>query len=402
MFEVDWADYDCERVGQRRARKDAERQLREKEDANSGHRPKSTRTSTSSNHKHRSFFGSIGRKKTNDSSTKSKQQEPTTPKSVSNKSDRNLKRDNASVKPTDERSDAQSFVDGKSAADQKDHTWPGSPDRSSKGSILSKMTQLTIPTLELQRGAATSEAATGTRLLQVLDDDGSFVARTVTTTYQEGISKPSPRSRAGVGTKVIASPTTPTTPTLPQTSRPQSSRGIEISASEVIDDWCTALHGPARQLPRPGPSGTVRRGSVLLPPNIHRPIPVTPTRQSTKRTALMPPNPSPIRFLADDPSDWKAPDEWNCTPSTGTPVLRPTTDILDRQDQEGPLHSSTMQAETVRTREATLEGKKDGQGDNRASPDSSTSKTSESGPQASQPKKEGTIRKGDRSMRVAI
>ncbi|KAK4104810.1 hypothetical protein N658DRAFT_556602, partial [Parathielavia hyrcaniae] len=149
MFEVDWADYDCERVGQRRARKDAERQSKEKEDASSGHRTKSTRTSTSSDPQRRSFFGSMRRKKTNDSSTRGEQQEPSTLNSVSSKSDLKLKRgslgflraggssitkppDSVSVVFMDERHDARSLVEGKRATDSQDHTWSGCDARSSK------------------------------------------------------------------------------------------------------------------------------------------------------------------------------------------------------------------------------------------------------------------------------
>jgi hypothetical protein len=92
------------------------------------------------------------------------------------------------------------------------------------------------------------------------------------------------------------------------------------SASELIDDWFAALHGQARQFPRPGPGGTVRRGNVFLPPNLYRPLPTTPTRRSAKRDGFIPPSPSPIRFSTDNPDDWKTPDEWNFLDSADTPV----------------------------------------------------------------------------------
>lgn len=64
MFEVDWADYDSERVGQRRARKEAEQKSKqEKVDVDSRAETISTRTSCSSDPRHLGFFGSIGRKK---------------------------------------------------------------------------------------------------------------------------------------------------------------------------------------------------------------------------------------------------------------------------------------------------------------------------------------------------
>jgi hypothetical protein len=151
MFEVDWADYDKEQVGQRRARKEAERQLKKKEEARSSHGTTSTRASASSNQHHLSFFGSISRKKTIASSVKGKKQEPTTPKSETAKSDGKLKRssfffpraargsatepaDDGTIKEETERtSTTRPFVAARSAAEPKDHNKLASPDRSSKG-----------------------------------------------------------------------------------------------------------------------------------------------------------------------------------------------------------------------------------------------------------------------------
>lgn len=82
MFEVDWQDYDCERVGQRRVRKEVERERKKNNDASSGHRTNSTlstRTSSSSDQYRRNFFGSIGRKKA-PASLKSTRRETSPPK----------------------------------------------------------------------------------------------------------------------------------------------------------------------------------------------------------------------------------------------------------------------------------------------------------------------------------
>jgi hypothetical protein len=149
MFEVDWADYNQERVGQRRARKEAERQLK-KEDARSSHGTISTPASASSDQHHLSFFGSLSRKKTIASSVKSKKQEPTTPTSESVKSDGKLKRSSfrfpraarspateptnyGTIKEETGRPDTRPFAGATSAAEPKDHSKSGSPDRSSKG-----------------------------------------------------------------------------------------------------------------------------------------------------------------------------------------------------------------------------------------------------------------------------
>jgi hypothetical protein len=152
MFEVDWKDYDCERVGQRRARKEIEREKKKKDDASSGHRTLSTvsnRTSTSSDQHHRKFFGSLGRK-TSIAFSKSKSQEPTTLKPESTESDGNFKRSSmrfsgisAASAITPARSSLvgvenkppsiQPPVASKGTADVRQPSSPQSTDRSSRG-----------------------------------------------------------------------------------------------------------------------------------------------------------------------------------------------------------------------------------------------------------------------------
>jgi hypothetical protein len=268
--------------------------------------------------------------------------------------------------------------------------------------MLSKMTQLTIPTLDLQRASAMPDPAITARFVQALDDDGSFVAKTVTTSYQHGGSKFSPPSQVGVDTKITTSPTTPRAPKLPHTPHALSSSETDKLASETIDDWYTALHGPARQLPRPGPNGTIRRGNVLLPPNVHRPIPVTPTRRSTKRPPLMPTNPSPIRFLADNPSDWKTPDEWNSIPSTGTPVPSPINHLLDEQDDEAAPDSTASQLEFPHTWAAAAEDGKDSQHEDMGSAKPSMYNTGEIGSQSTLSGEAGAVKMTDGSTRATI
>lgn len=150
MFEVDWADYECERVGQRRARKEVERELKKKDDANSSHGTISTRTSVSSNQRHLSFFGSIGRKKTITSSLRSKEQEPTTSESASTTANGKFKRgslfgsrtankyaarapDTVPVVPVNEASDSLPAPTRNAATDSMDLSCPETSDRSSKG-----------------------------------------------------------------------------------------------------------------------------------------------------------------------------------------------------------------------------------------------------------------------------
>jgi hypothetical protein len=151
MFEVDWQDYDCERVGQRRVRKEVEREQKKNNDARSAHRTSSTlstRTSSSSDQHHRKFFGSIGRKKP-PVSLKSNRPETSPPKFGSTKSNGDFKRgslrfsgitttmmepltasnsmgleNNLPNQPSDTL---------KSSADAMQSTSPQSADRSSKG-----------------------------------------------------------------------------------------------------------------------------------------------------------------------------------------------------------------------------------------------------------------------------
>ena len=62
MFDVDWTDYNSERVGQRRARKEIERDLKKKDDSHSAHDSVITRSSSSSD-RHFGILESIGLKK---------------------------------------------------------------------------------------------------------------------------------------------------------------------------------------------------------------------------------------------------------------------------------------------------------------------------------------------------
>jgi len=62
MFDVDWADYEIERVGQRRVRKEVERDLKKKDERRSVRESVSSRSSLSSGEKSQGFLGSLGLK----------------------------------------------------------------------------------------------------------------------------------------------------------------------------------------------------------------------------------------------------------------------------------------------------------------------------------------------------
>lgn len=63
MFDVDWSDYNAERVGQRRARKEIEKDLKKRDDSRSAHDSVITRSSSSSGERHYGILESIGLKK---------------------------------------------------------------------------------------------------------------------------------------------------------------------------------------------------------------------------------------------------------------------------------------------------------------------------------------------------
>ncbi|KAH6641440.1 hypothetical protein F5144DRAFT_506695 [Chaetomium tenue] len=321
MFEVDWQDYGCERVGQRRVRKEVEKEQKQKKnnDASSGHRSNSTlstRTSSSSDQHHRTFFGSIGRKQPA-ASLKSNKPEATTPKVESTKSNGTFKRGslrfsgitttmmapptaNTSTGLENKPLNIQPSGTMRNIADAMQSNSPQSADRS--------MTQLTVPTLESQGDEPTNDATTEIKLVQTLDDKGSSVNKVVTTTYEHGETDPFVSTRSGVGTQITAGSRTPRKTRLSRVMHPASPADDAKSASELIDDWFTALHHPAvRPALKPGPNGTFRSGGVLLPPNvIRRALPETPTRQSAKKSdaCFLPARSTPIRFAADNPDDW--------------------------------------------------------------------------------------------------
>jgi hypothetical protein len=241
------------------------------------------------------------------------------------------------------------------------------------------MTQLTVPTLESQGDESTNDATTEIKLVQALDNKGSFVDKVVKTTYEHGETDPFVSTRAGVGTNITASSRIPRKTRLSRVMHSAPSpedNAAAKSASELIDDWFTALHNPAaRPVLKAGSNGTVRSGGVFLPPNvvrralpetptqsggallppnaIRRALPETPTRQQSAKksdAACFPPaKASPIRFSAGNPDDWqpltvrkRAPS--NSTRTTPAPVV---------ENQEGGAQDE-VKAEIMRLMAADL------------------------------------------------
>ncbi|KAK4241120.1 hypothetical protein C8A03DRAFT_12610 [Achaetomium macrosporum] len=358
MFEVDWADYESERVGERRARKEIERAIK-KDNASNDQGTVSTRSSCPSDRTHMSFFGSIGRKKAIASPPKAKKQEAVIPRST--KAD--AKVESSSINPqTVTESRGISMDTHSTGPELKSSDVPLSssiPHPIAKRaprpeSMLSKMTQLTIPTQG--EGSVAETAFATTKLVHVLEEGAPLSAKALNTIPGHGWLRFASPSQTGDGPRIAASPRTPRTPRAPPSFQCPTSPN-DKSASEFIDDWFTALHGPTHQLPRPGLNGTIHRGNVLLPQNLHRLLPSTPTRRSVKRDFSMTPKASPTRFLAHDPDDWKPVAEWNCTHSTGSHVLSSTNNGAHPHENERIPGKMAVDMEAMPIREgATKEG----------------------------------------------
>lgn len=79
---------------------------------------------------------------------------------------------------------------------------------------------------------------------------------------------------------------------------------------------------------------------------------MTPTRRSAKKDVFIAPRASPIQFLANDPDDWKTPDEWNHALCTET---HPADDGVAEQDDEAAVDPTidAMDSAHVEERDVT-------------------------------------------------
>lgn len=228
--------------------------------------------------------------------------------------------------------------------------------------MLSRMTDLTIPTSESHRssdGSIMDAPRVATKIVQGLCEEGPPAATTSKASRQLDMDQALPRLR--VGTNITTKHRIPRTPKSHPLAYTPSSPDNDRSASEFIDDWFTALHGPTRQLPRPGPHGTTRRGNVLLPPNLRGPVPMTPTRRSAKKDVFIAPRVSPIQFLANDPDDWKTPDEWNHVISTETHLV---DDGVAEQDEEAAVDPTIAAMDSAHVEEQDVKESRGAEEDN--------------------------------------
>lgn len=190
--------------------------------------------------------------------------------------------------------------------------------------MLSKMTQLTIPTLEAQgSGLMPQTAATA---VQELDRRASLADKPKTT-YQHG---------SIVTSRFASDPRTPKTSRTPRTAEASLFRVSrdEMSASDLIDDWFTALHNPAQNPVAPEFDGAVRRRSAGMTPNVSQaPKQSSSATRRARNSVCVLPKATPIRFSAENPDDWVPLEEWDSAASTKTQSLAPVDEALGEHDE---------------------------------------------------------------------
>ncbi|KAL2162796.1 hypothetical protein VTH06DRAFT_6632 [Thermothelomyces fergusii] len=230
----------------------------------------------------------------------------------------------------------------KGTPDIAEPTSPDTPGRWSRESMLSRMTQLTIPSPGSRDDDPMAEAPGTVEAVQLLDRKGITVNEAARTAYLDDEARYSfSYNETGAATKLATTPGARTTPATSNLLRPgthsPSPFGNSNSASRFISNWFTALYAPSRPQSKPRDSRTIRREHVLLPPNVAHQMPETPTRRSKKRTGVyQAPNHSPVWFAAENPNSWKAVGEWDrAAPSIAAQGRAPADDSEDRtQDEE--------------------------------------------------------------------
>lgn len=208
--------------------------------------------------------------------------------------------------------------------------------------MLSRMTDLTIPTMASPRAPdpVIEVTHTVTKPVQLSHDEaGHLPANAEKTAYLQLTEQSATPSQMGAEMKVASAPKTPRTPRFPPAS-PSSLSHLKPgnSTSQLIDEWFTALQGSTGQSSQRVRNDIVRRGNVLLPPNIdHRyHQPVTPTRRPTKAMIMSPASTPKINFLADNPDDWKTPEEWNRVEFGATQDTTPVSAEVPAQEDGIP------------------------------------------------------------------
>ncbi|KAK4225001.1 hypothetical protein QBC38DRAFT_280556 [Podospora fimiseda] len=377
MFEVDWSDFGSERVGQRRARKGNDHEIK-KQESNTITETTSIKTPTPEAKPALSLFGSIGLKR-NSLSLRSKKKkdlpsidvtkEDVKPKRRSLLSPRSATASTFSGTARSSILSNNSFTLPTTGPNEFSHgipvKWEDPADRSSKESMMSKSTCITIPTLGPQsEESTTSQTTLDNKPVQSLDDASSCVMQKIERTYEENQTSAAADEPVRVATKILAE--SPNFQATAQSSSPTSTAGsfcIDKSVSNFISDWHKSIYTPHRPISSSTTDQKTQDKSVnevLIPPNTNSPpqSPATPARSIKKGNYKTMPSPMRGNFRANSGASWKPPDNWKASsPLSGEPQTpksaNPKTTVMSETMYEATLEAMAIQREIKRVGFAT-------------------------------------------------
>ncbi|KAK4453141.1 hypothetical protein QBC34DRAFT_217652 [Podospora aff. communis PSN243] len=340
MFDVDWADYEIEKVGERRARKEVERDQKKKEERRSVRESVSSRSSYSSGDKTQGFLGSLGLKissaslrgrKTSsntlrvpadDSSSRRasilSQPAATTAASVAGPSD-------DVVSPENKLGLILPPIDGLNLTESTEingstETSDNSTYRSSKGSVISKSTAATTLTVPSPCKNSIADSVCTVGKIAQPSGSGILVTKTTETRYElRDNTKPAEELKA----QTVFSAPFRSTPSYSEPSSPTSPK-TDVSASVLIDKWFTSVNdtgsplSPATGDETPATKDEPANGKMTqVSFDLERPQEYTNLKppssavSATTRSSRRKNTTSVTKLRADNPDAWKPPDNWS-------------------------------------------------------------------------------------------
>ncbi|KAM7208814.1 hypothetical protein V8F20_000977 [Naviculisporaceae sp. PSN 640] len=350
MFDVDWTDYNAERVGQRRARKEIEKDLKKKEDSRSAHDSVITRSSSSSGERHYGLLESIGLKKPAGSAATRK---PSKPSSLALRSISSIKDDDkrqrnsvcappsnkivvsdSGVSSSDEISPKSAPpVSSEFAQSQLPITWRSTTNSLQQGLLSPKPLDIAAPASTPHLGGVVPDSTPATgRVVQSLGSN-SYITKTTELVYEP--RKGTDTSAAVMGVSIEAKYRAPQSPApASPISRSESplSMSKEMSSSKFIDKWWNAVQTPVDSPPPALDQDAFGKSPSSQAPSRQprRPSASTPTRSPRKKVfALVPPSKGG-RVGIYNPDAWKPPDTWNCPADKTTPSPKPQRRFTER------------------------------------------------------------------------
>ncbi|KAK0626468.1 hypothetical protein B0T14DRAFT_562374 [Immersiella caudata] len=391
MFDVDWTDYEIEKVGQRRARKEVERDQK-KEERRSVRESVSSRSSYSSGDKAQGFLGSLGLKissaslrgrKTssntlrvpaddNASKRASTLSQPATiAPSVTGPSDDAIAPENklGIILPPIDGLDLNESTEMNGSTETSDN----STYRSSKGSVISKSTATTALTVPSPCKNSLADSACTVDNITQASEPGILVTKTTETKYElRDEAKPKGERTVAVEAPSVFSAPFRSTPCYSEPSSP-SSPNTGVSASILIDKWFTSVNDPGSPL---SPAARVEPPVAkedhsssqgikesfdverLQEPISRKPpssVVSTATRSSRRKNTA-----SSTKLRADNPDAWKPPDNWNHQATSEAKSSAPNSAAPSPRKQDASQHPMSldlvaMQREIARMAAASAE-----------------------------------------------